>query len=404
MGAKRFDAFPGAEEVGPTSSGASPKVRDVGTSENARSALAHARSKGRNVVSQDLRDVGLGHSVVEPNAHVVGASLRVVEPSRHVKTSFDGTLGFDRSVRFQLDESKSPTPTAGAHRAEPTLPTVVPGGRHVPMRLACVVFAFAAAAASPTLAHAKPHGRHGAAHRGRASYFLAGDPHVPLAVVMDGRTVGVHTSAKSPCGRKSRWGIIGSRWRAIDTWGQDRGVYLAQASDDYDVTGCSELSFAPALANDARYLFVSEASPWRAAPSSEWRPSVGEWAQLRSLAGTPPSGPAFAQCAELATDALAFRVVRAVGAVDHYAVLGGADGYVIARQDAAWSIVNTWRQPVRGRGQCFRPVAVFDMNGDGKPEIVMRFSGGDGWQDFVLSESASGSWESVAVSPGGSTA
>ncbi len=53
---------------------------------------------------------------------------------------------------------------------------------------------------------------------------------------------------------------------------------------------------------------------------------------------------------------------------------------------------------------CFRPVAVFDMNGDGKPELVMRSSGGDGWQDFVLEESESGTWHDAAISRGGSTA
>jgi hypothetical protein len=88
------------------------------------------------------------------------------------------------------------------------------------------------------------------------------------------------------------------------------------------------------------------------------------------------------------------------GPATHLAVFGGAGGYLIARPGARWQSV-TEEHSMPG---CFRPVAVFDMNGDGVPEIVMRFSGGDGWNEFVLSADASGAWRVVASSNGGSTA
>jgi hypothetical protein len=52
-------------------------------------------------------------------------------------------------------------------------------------------------------------------------------------------------------------------------------------------------------------------------------------------------------------------------------------------------------------GECFRPLAVFDMTGDGVPEIVLRASG---WNDVVLQREPDDTWSIVASSPGGSTA
>ena len=55
---------------------------------------------------------------------------------------------------------------------------------------------------------------------------------------------------------------------------------------------------------------------------------------------------------------------------------------------------------------CYRPVSVLDMNGDGRPEVVVRevFGDGEGWHDVVFTRDANGHWSLVAVSPGGSTA
>ncbi len=253
-------------------------------------------------------------------------------------------------------------------------------------------------------ASARHHHRHRAATPD--SFFLAGNPHVPLAVVDRGRVGDVPTSAHAKCGARTPWKIVGSQWNAIDTWGQFAGTYRVSAKDDYDVTGCAELSFAPSLAHDGRFLFVSASSAFRPAPSVEWKTSAAESASLRAFTQSKfPSRPTptFEQCAELATDTLAFRMP---GSATGLAVFGGLGGYVVARGGATWHSV-TEEHLTPGslpETRCFRPVAVFDMNGDGVPEIVMRFSGGDGWNEFVLSADARGAWHVVAASNGGSTA
>ncbi len=265
-------------------------------------------------------------------------------------------------------------------------------------------------AVAPAAARGREHVRRGARGAPPASYFLAGNPHVPLAVVTDGAIADVPSTKAQPCGPKRRWATLGSAWRAIDTWGQEVGTFTVSAKDDYDVTGCAELAFAPKLPHHGRYVFVSADSAWRPSPSVAWQPSADQWTKLRELGerhgrARGKWGP-YTQCRELATDALAFRISRAGGAVDHYAVWGGRGAYVVARMErGAWSVVKTYRtKAMSGFEECLRPVAVFDMNGDGKPELVMRSSGGDGWQDFVLEESASGTWHDAAISRGGSTA
>src|SRR5688572_25249513 len=81
-----------------------------------------------------------------------------------------------------------------------------------------------------------------------SSFFLSGDPHVPLAVIVGGRV----QEAVSPrvrnrwCGAKSRWRRVGTRWNALDKWGQVGATRTVTAKDDYDVTGCAELAFGGA--------------------------------------------------------------------------------------------------------------------------------------------------------------
>ncbi|NOU29614.1 MAG: hypothetical protein HOO96_17050 [Polyangiaceae bacterium] len=278
------------------------------------------------------------------------------------------------------------------------------------MRSAILLGVLVLLASTPAAARGREHPRRAARSGAPTSYFLAGNPHVPLAVVADGQIAEVSSTKAQPCGAKRRWATVGSAWRAIDTWGQEAGTFTVSAKDDYDATGCAELSFAPKLPHDGRYVFVSADSVWRPSPSVAWQPTSAQWAQLRALGERPvrargKSSP-FSQCRELATDALAFRVTRAGGAVERYAVWGGRNAYVVARQErGAWSVVKTYRsKPADAFEVCFRPVAVFDMNGDGKPELVVRSSGGDGWQDFVLEESEGGAWHDAAISRGGSTA
>jgi hypothetical protein len=52
----------------------------------------------------------------------------------------------------------------------------------------------------------------------------------------------------------------------------------------------------------------------------------------------------------------------------------------------------------------YKPLAVFDLDGDGVPEIVVRIQMEEAWHDAVLKRDDHGFWHKVAVSIGGGTA
>jgi hypothetical protein len=137
----------------------------------------------------------------------------------------------------------------------------------------------------------------GGHHRKKRSYFLAGDPHVPLAVVKDGRIV------DPTCDDAKRWKTLGSRWQALDAWGQPLGVHVASAKDDYDVTGCAELSFEPAL--DLTHVLVSIDSAWRVPTSAAWAAPKRRRMDLAALVKTTlddakvPADQVWSQCASV---------------------------------------------------------------------------------------------------------
>ena len=256
-------------------------------------------------------------------------------------------------------------------------------------------------------ASAHAHTRARARHAVR-SYFLAGDPHVPLAVVRGAR-IGDGSFSGKHCGARHRWKTLGSRWRALDAWGQPIGVYTATSKDDYDATGCAELSFSPALRDDLSHVLVSVDSAWRAPASAAWAAPPSKRATLAALAaariadGQVPKNLVWSQCSSIPERARFFHVP---GRGD-WAIATSNTGWLVARDDAhGWSVRSIDRPATNPHypSKCFRPVAVFDMNGDGVPEIVLRFSGGDGWQDMVMSLGADDRWSIVSVSPGGSTA
>lgn len=85
-------------------------------------------------------------------------------------------------------------------------------------------------------------------------------------------------------------------------------------------------------------------------------------------------------------------------------------GYVIARVDPSartgWSVVASERTGDKGpfSSLCYRPISIFDMNGDGLPEVILRWSEGPAWSDIILGLGEKGRFELIASSPGGSTA
>jgi hypothetical protein len=253
------------------------------------------------------------------------------------------------------------------------------------------------------------------------AFFLASSTkldagHVPLAVVRNGQ-VGdaVPRPAKWPavrprdCGPRSRWAVVGSRWHALDGWGQIVGTGIVRERPVYDVTRCAELalSLSPAGTIDGRTLFVSEDSAWRPSPSPAFSPSAAVRESFRALvAGTINDRPAgraalHPQCAAIKEREHFF----GGPAGERYAIGTSNIGYVVARLDGErWTPVATRIERYRAHPEavtCYRPVAIFDMNQDGVPEVVLRQSAaGEAWGDLVLGRDPDGGWSVVAISPG----
>jgi hypothetical protein len=274
--------------------------------------------------------------------------------------------------------------------------------RFLPLGFALTVIA--------TPAYARGHSHHRRIHHRaapNASYFLAGDPHVPLAVVKDGHISDTEFS-DSHCGATKRWKALKSSWQALDAWGQPLGTFKATSKDDYDATGCAELSFSPQLANDLTHVFVSADSVWQPSASVEWSVPEARRVTFKALAkknipdANVPANFVWPECKSIPEEMRFFHA----GTRGDWAIATSNAGFMVAAATPrGWKLTKVERSPVQAGGAgCFRPVAVFDMNGDGVPEIVIRFSGGDGWNDFVLGLSEDNRWELVAASPGGSTA
>jgi len=254
------------------------------------------------------------------------------------------------------------------------------------------------------------------------SHFLSANPHVPLAVVHNGEI----KSAVSPkergrsCGERRRWAKSKSQWRAVDGWGRVVGTYAAVATEAYDVTACFELAFESPPPKSDNLLFVAADSGWTESKvTPEWQPSQKDREAFATLLASTigkkdPQDNIPKVVSAVPTTIRFFRSSSSSpsSSSKRMAVGGRCGGWLIAELDdangAVWKPVAQNRAPQSSTNrQCYRPLAVFDMNGDGDPEIVFRFTegGGEWWGEEVMQRSATdGKWHEVALSPGGSTA
>jgi hypothetical protein len=263
-------------------------------------------------------------------------------------------------------------------------------------------------------ANAKPRGRRTVAKKpspAPSSFFLAANPHVPLAVVVDGhvRDAVPAASRGQSCGDRQRWARMGSKWNALDAWGQVVGTFSVSAKDPYDVTGCTELDFSPPSPQTKSHVLVSVDSAWRAPASAEWKPVAGDVHAFDALVAKTipdhavPSTDVPSECKSISEHRRFFDVPGQ----GRFAVGTSNVGYVFARLDSrGWSIVASERTGTNRRfsALCHRPVSIFDMNGDGRPEVILRWSEGTSWSDEVFGIGDDGRPRLLAVSPGGSTA
>jgi hypothetical protein len=233
-----------------------------------------------------------------------------------------------------------------------------------------------------------------------SSYFLAPDPHVPLAIVVDG-----HLSAAPrghDCGDAHRWARIGSKWNALDEWGQIAGTFVVSAGTYRDATGCTEVDLSPASPDTRRHVLVSADSAWTAPTSAERAVGSGYVRAFDALvAKTIPDGVASARdvparCTSISQHRRFFEVPGQ----GQFAVGTSNGGYVVARlgADDRWSVVASERSGWNGSSAvCYRPVAVFDMDGDGRPEIILRRAKGTSWSDVVYGLGDGGRLRAIAT-------
>jgi hypothetical protein len=254
----------------------------------------------------------------------------------------------------------------------------------------------------------------------KASFWLAADPHVPLAVVQGKSIHSVGTRGKE-CGSETRWANPKSRWHAVDAWGQTTGLFEVSGSEPFDVTSCHEVSFSARSGKPGAGLFVSDDSGYTPGASAAYAATSLEkkrferflgamessWVNQTPLGKQVPWGKRtlffqFAPPKDAASEGLVDGAGKPVERPKRWAVAGGPI-LVVAYLGAGgrWKAASV--QTPLGLADSYTPVAVFDMNGDGIPEIVVRRTDGPSFADSVLSlDPETMSWAAAAESPGSS--
>jgi hypothetical protein len=253
----------------------------------------------------------------------------------------------------------------------------------------------------------------------KPSFWLAADPHVPLATVQERA---IHSVGKRgvECGDAGRWASPGSRWHAVDTWGQKTGVYEVSTAEAFDVTACREVSFTARSGKPGAGLFVSDDSGYAPPTSAAYSASVGEkkrfshflggmessWVNQKPLGKVVPWEKRtlffqFDPPKEASWDGRVDGAGKPLERPHRWAVAGGPMLVVAYLGDKGHWKAASVKTPL-GIADSYTPIAVFDMNGDGIPEIVVRSNDGPNFADKVLRfHAGTMSWEEAAESPGG---
>ncbi|MFO0618559.1 MAG: hypothetical protein U0414_38560 [Polyangiaceae bacterium] len=249
-----------------------------------------------------------------------------------------------------------------------------------------------------------------------ATYFMASDPHVPLAIVDKAAFVAIETPGNR-CGDPKKWATIGSTWRALDEWGQMGGEFSIASVEPYDVTGCSEATMkekgATTPGATTGPLFVSSAS-WKSpksaafAATDEQKAAFGAVLEgaLKLYATDPKELAKGKEGFQIAYFTAPKRADDGTHPTDTWAVAAGPMLVFARLVGAEWKLSSV--EPPRdanmdGAPAHFKLVSIFDMDGDGVTDVIVNENNLDGWNDEVFSRDDSG-WSRVVVSPGGSTA
>jgi len=243
-------------------------------------------------------------------------------------------------------------------------------------------------------------------------------------MALTGGPEGLVSAGKECC---KGWGKIGTRWRSVDAWGRVVGEVEVVESQYFENTGCHELKLKTRQGIEGSGIFASVDGGWRPPASARWTPTAAERRSLWSFIDQAerllvtfkkqdPREPYFPDGLRMPPRekrALFFRVPRRELDVDpqpftptRYAVVGGAVLLVIYLDPSGrWMLQHVENEGTYDRRHIlYIPVAVFDMDNDTYPEIILHYSERDWWGDDVLKlDPEFDSWSVKARSVGGST-
>jgi len=244
-----------------------------------------------------------------------------------------------------------------------------------------------------------------------ATRWLASFDGVPLAISDRGQV----REAGNGCCRP--WSRVGGRFRSVDAWGQVVGEAVVKSRSYYDFARCYDLELK--LTRGRRgVIYASSSGSWRAPAKAAWTPTARESAALRRFVASldqllQMSGPADKEPAAGAR-IVSFRIPERKLDFEsatrpnptRFAVIGGRYLAIAALHAGEWKLNHLDQGFTSDRRQIvYRPLAVFDLDGDGTPEVVIHFSEGEFFGDDVLRlDRKFLRWQRAARSVMGSTA
>ncbi|MFV8756032.1 hypothetical protein ACNOYE_36230 [Nannocystaceae bacterium ST9] len=203
------------------------------------------------------------------------------------------------------------------------------------------------------------------------------------------------------------WGVIGSRWWALDPWGKVVGEFELRGGEGYPVTNCYELDFTPLAGELGTGLLV--AGPYREPDTARWDPDAKQLARLQvevdaidaifEHQGAP---------APLAERVLPFWRSDWSGtdASREWVAVGGRWlGLFSLEPDGSWRLRQLDASLATDRflpDDAQRPLAAIDLDGDGDPELIVHEHAGPSWSDVLLRPAGS-MYDRSFESPGGAT-
>jgi hypothetical protein len=241
-------------------------------------------------------------------------------------------------------------------------------------------------------------------HDKGAVRLIGSEPSTPFATIKKGK---LESAGEACC---AQWARRGAKYKTLDPYGQTVGDAEIDGGEGYDVTQCYELSFSVKKGKPGVGLYID---PDFVAPKSAvWLPSDVEKSSLMKVVASLEHAmvPSASYPCDATAKALPFgeRVLYFHADGARWAVAGGPLLTIARMQDdGRWIVVDTQGSTNTCMQRAYQPRAVFDINGDGRPEIFFHSDFGDCFGDVAFGlDGLPGvaKWVEVAAAVHGSTA